>query len=78
MQKSYKIQITRKDRDTIKEGTVEELTNYFSYTLEIGNSWNKKINKNPKTIKSLITNVQNSYYEKEASCYERTYIQLIK
>ena len=35
-------------------GTLEELTEKFSYTLEIGNSYNKAVKRNPKTIKSLL------------------------
>jgi hypothetical protein len=42
--------------------TVEEAVMYFAYTLECGASYshergNKKINVRPKTIKSLITNL---------------------
>ena len=72
----------RPDRET--SGTLEELTKYFGYTLEKGYSWqwergNKKINRQPKTIASLITNLNNAennaakngwagiWYEKKAS-----------
>lgn len=42
--------------------TIAEAVQYYGYTLECGESWqhekgNKKINRNPKTIKSLITNL---------------------
>ena len=45
--------------------TLEEAIDYFGYTLEVGASWahekgNKKIDRNPKTIKSLITNLNNA------------------
>ena len=45
--------------------TVAEAVNYYGYTLECGASWqhergNKKINRNPKTIASLITNLNNA------------------
>ena len=75
--KTYKIKKTYRGRDTETEGTLEELIKYFGYTLEIGNSWNKKINREPKTINSFVKNLQASYEEKEASCYERTSIELI-
>jgi hypothetical protein len=76
--KTYKINISHTRRgDSTVEGTLEYLINYFGYTLEVGNSWNSRINRNPKTIKSFVTNLQNSYYEKESSCYERTYVELI-
>jgi|GEM_PF-2637743 len=46
-------------------GTLEELTNDFGYTLEVGQSWqhekgNKKINRKPKSIAALVTNIQNA------------------
>lgn len=45
--------------------TVAEAVEYYGYTLECGASWqhekgNKKINRNPTTIKSLITNLNNA------------------
>ena len=45
--------------------TVEEAVDYYGYTLECGASYahekgNKKINRKPTTIKSLITNLNNA------------------
>ena len=45
--------------------TVAEAVSYFKYTLDSGASWqhekgNKKINCNPKTIASLLTNLNNA------------------
>jgi len=75
--KKFKVRVNHTRRgEKIVEGTLEELKQYFGYALEIGNSWNSKINKNPKTIKSFISNLQKSYEEKEASCYERTFVEL--
>jgi hypothetical protein len=42
--------------------TLPELVEYFKYTLDVGASYawekgNKKINKNPTTIKSLVSNL---------------------
>ena len=59
--------------------TIDELKRYFGYTLEIGRSWNSKI-KHPsdiKTIKQLMTALEKSYEEKEASCYTRTSLSLV-
>jgi len=77
MTKEYTLIKTHTRRNT-KEitGTLEYLTDYFSYTLEVGNSWNSKINTKPKTIKSLVSNLNKSFYEKESNCYERTFIEL--
>ena len=41
-------------------GTLDELTEYFSYTLEIGNSRDSRISRKPKTIKSLINAINKS------------------
>jgi hypothetical protein len=45
-----------------QKGTLAELIQSYSYTLEVGQSWerekgNKKINRNPKTIALLIKNL---------------------
>lgn len=45
--------------------TIDEAVEYYRYTLECGSSWehekgNKKINLHPKTIKSLISNLDNA------------------
>lgn len=81
--KTYTVRTTKmrmrgENRVYEKTGTLEELINCFGYTLEIGNSWNSKINRNPKTIKSFISNLQKAYEEKEASCYDRTSVELVE
>lgn len=77
MAKQYKI-IKTKDRTgrTYESdvGTVAELVQYYSYTLECGASWqhekgNKKINRNPKTIQSLINNLNNAVNNSAANGY---------
>ena len=45
---------TTRDYFTIWRGTLERLIKVFSYTLECGNSWDNKISRQPKTIKSLM------------------------
>lgn len=76
--KQFKIKLTHTRRgDKIIEGTLEYLIEYFGNTFEVGNSWNKKINKKPRTIRSFVTNLQNSYEELEVSCYARTFVELI-
>ena len=75
--KLRKIRLGRPDSEKIYKGTLSELIEMFYYTLELGNSVRKSINKNPKTIKSFISNLQRSFEIKEARCYDRTYIELI-
>ena len=79
-EKTYKILVSHTRRgDSTVEGTLDYLTNqYFGYTLECGHSWDKKIQRYPKTIKSFVSNLQKSYAEKESACYERTFVSLVK
>lgn len=74
--KTYTVIKTYRGRTDEVQGTLEELISYFGYTLEVGHSWNSKIKRNPTTIKSFISNLQKSYEEKEASCFNRTYVSL--
>ena len=71
----------RRGRDTEFTGTVESLIKDFKYTLECGKSWeyekgNKKINVNPKGIKSLVTNLNNASNNSAANGYSGVYYSL--
>lgn len=84
IQKQYTVQTRRiagrgQQQDSISTvtDTLEGLTKYFSYTLEVGASWNKKVNRWPKSIKGFINSLQLAYEEKEACCYNRTYVTLL-
>ncbi len=81
--KIYKIQNTKsrhgRESSTYMSdiGTVAELVAYYRYTLETGQSWqhekgNRKINCNPKGIKSLITNLNNAKNNSAANGYSGT------
>ncbi len=65
------------------KGTLDYLINdYFGYTLECGKSYerergNKKINCNPKSAKSLITNLNNAVNNSAANGYSQTSYELI-
>lgn len=78
MKKEYTIKKTRKGTETLVVGNLEYLTKYFGYTLECGASWNNKINRYPKTIRSFINNLEKSYEEIEGGCFTRTSIELVK
>jgi len=72
----YKIIKTRHRNGQTYEavGTIDELVKYYAYTLECGESWqhekgNKKINRNPKNIKSLVNNLHNSLNNSAANGY---------
>ena len=79
--KTYTIVKHRRGRESEFTGTLEELTQTFSYTLEVGYSWQsqrgcKKVNKQPKTIKALLTALANAVYNTQGSCYEQDYYEL--
>lgn len=68
VEKKYVITCTRPfsgSESVSRPLTVAEAVKYYGYTLECGASYsyergNKKINRNPTTIKSLITNLNNA------------------
>jgi len=73
---------TRNGNDSEIVGTVEYLVNsYFGYTLEVGQSWehekgNRKINRNPKSGKSLVDNLNKAVTNSAANGYSSTYFRL--
>lgn len=74
--KVYYIKRTKNRNDgfCISKGTLEELVKAHSYTLECGASYahekgNSKINRKPKTIASLITNLNNAVNNSAANGY---------
>lgn len=71
MAKTYTIRKTRGRTGATAEftGTVEELTTVFSYTLQCGNSWNPKINRNPRTAASLVNNLNRSVAETQKGSF---------
>ena len=78
MTKTFKVKKSRAGRETIFEGTLDHLVDgVFGYTLECGHSWNRKINRRPKTIGALITAVNKSYDEIEGG-FTRSYVELVK
>ena len=61
-------------RTYTQEDTLEELIKAYSYTLECGRDYqhekgNKKINTQPKNIKSLVTNLYNASNNRAADGY---------
>lgn len=74
--KTYTIIKTRRGRQSESTGTIEELTKDYSYTLECGNGWNSKINRNPKTAAGLVKALNQSVGETQGSCYDPDYYEL--
>lgn len=74
--KTYAITKYRNNYETEITGTLNELKEYFAYHIECGCSWNSKINKNPKTIKSLVKTINECAQELQAGCYNQDYYEL--
>ena len=75
--KTYSVIISRKGRERVQEGTLEELVKYFGYTLEKGKSYehekgNKKINLQPKSFNALLTNINNAENNAAANGWSST------
>ena len=75
-EKTYKIIKSYRDKETVIEGTLAELTKHFSYTLLLGHQENPKIKKEPKDIKALMNNLQKAFDTIERACYTKTYVDL--
>lgn len=76
--KTYKVKCERRGRESFFEGTMPELVLIFKYTLDCGASYqhekgNKKINRSPKTLASLITNLNNAKNNLSANGYTPEY-----
>lgn len=74
--KTYTVTRTsyRNNSSTEHSGSLDELIKCFSYTLECGASYshekgNSKINRTPKTVKSLISNLNNAVNNSAANGY---------
>ena len=82
MSKEITIIQTRNGKDSEIVGTLNYLVNsYFGYTLECGQSYerekgNKKINRNPKSGKSLVDNLNKAVSNSAANGYSSTYYSL--
>ncbi len=71
----YSIQISGRHTRIVTD-TLAGLIDYFGYTLEIGASWDKRVNRQPKNIRSFVSSLQRAYTAKEARCYNRTSVGL--
>lgn len=74
MEKIVYVAVDRRERTRVYSGTVSDLAQVvFGYTLECGWGRNPSINKNPKTLKSLISNLNKSVHETQGCCYNQDY-----
>ena len=86
--KIYKIEnhttgsMSRSNRYYYQTGTLEELVKSYSYTLEVGASWasepgNYKINRNPKSVKTLVNNLNKAVNNSAANGYAGQHFQVV-
>lgn len=80
--KIYTVKVTTirargEDRVNEVKGTLEELVDYFGYTLEIGHSYNSKINLHPKTIRGFLSAIQKSSDIKYGCTFTRQSFELV-
>ena len=80
--KTYTILKTHRGKTREVTGTIPELIEYFGYTLECGASWSghrgcRKVNKQPKTIKSLVIALNNAVHNTQGSCYDPDYYEYV-
>lgn len=76
-EKTYTIRKTHKGRDYDQTGTLDELKQYYSYTLECGISWMKKRPADPKSGAALVKLLNKCVQETQGCCYEQDYYELI-
>lgn len=79
--KEYTIVRYHRGRTQEYTGTLEHLVDVFKYTLTCGASWSscsgcRKVNTNPKSVKSLVTALNNAVGNTQGSCYERDSYEL--
>lgn len=74
--KTHTIEIHRHGRISTTTGTIDELTKYFGYTLEVGKSYDKTVQMAPKTIKSLIVAINKAKTAAAANGCPDTYYTL--
>lgn len=80
--KEYTIKVTTvrafgEDKVQKVSGTLEELIDYYSYTLEIGHGYNSRINFRPKTIRGFLSAIQKASDIKYGCTYTRQYFELL-
>jgi len=62
----------------VVEGTLTEMVEQFSYTLEIGASYDKKVNRNPKSGVSLVNALNKAAKARAVNTNPSTYYSLVK
>jgi hypothetical protein len=62
----------------VVEGTLTEMLEQFSYTLDIGASYDKKVNRNPKSGVSLVDALNKAAKARAVNINPSTYYSLVK
>jgi hypothetical protein len=72
----YTIIKTHRGRVSKQTGTIQELTEYFHYTLECGNSWNPRISLNPRGGRALVNALNKCVQELQGGCFNQDHYEL--
>lgn len=74
--KTYTVIKHRRGRKTEVTRTLPELIEYFGYTLECGASYNPKINRNPKSVKGLVSALNKSVDETQCGSFDPDFYEV--
>jgi hypothetical protein len=75
--KTYTIAKTRRGRTTETTNTLPNLINYFKTTLVDGNSYDSKVNTEPKTVKGLVSALNRATDSLQRGSYDPNYYELV-
>ena len=75
-EKTYSITKTRRGIETVTTDTLPGLIKHFGYTLESGHSYDRKVNLEPKTARSLVSNLNRAVSSLQRGSYDPNYYEL--
>lgn len=77
MNKEFTITIHHRGRVSEVTGDMNYLIDYFGYKLDTAYDYNPKINRRPKTAKSLVSSLNKAVRELQGGCFEQDYYEFV-
>jgi hypothetical protein len=74
--RTYTIIKMHRGRVSKQTGTIQELIEYFHYTLECGNGWNHSISLNPRGGRALVNALNKCVRELQGGCFNQDHYEL--
>lgn len=74
--KTYTVIKHRRGRADEVTRTLPELIEYFGYTLEAGASYNRQINRKPKTVKGLVSALNKAVDELQCGSFDPDFYEV--